>query len=255
MKKITFLVLASCLFVLSVRAQTKVICHRGFWLTPGSAQNSLTSFSKADSIGAFGSEFDVWMTANGKLVVNHDRVFKGANMVTSRYSEIRNILLDNGEQLPTLKEYLKNAKEYPNTKLIFEFKSLPNILREDEAVKKIVKCVNKYKLLDRTEFIAFSLNACFAFRKYSPSAKVYYLGGNITPKMCKSYGFAGIDYSLNTLNKNPTWVKDSHKLGLEVNVWTVDKKADIEKYISQGVDYITTNYPVLLQSLIKKNTK
>jgi len=255
MKRITFLFLASCLLVLSVGAQTKVICHRGFWLTPGSTPNSLVSFSKADSIGAFGSEFDVWMTDNGKLVVNHDKNFKGVNMATSRYSDIRDVLLDNGEQLPTLKEYLKNAKEHPNTHIILEYKSLPSFLREDEAVEKIVKLVKKYKLLDRTNFIAFSLNACFAFRKFSPSAKVYYLGGNITPMMCKSFGFAGIDYLINTLNNNPTWVKDSHKLGLEVNVWTVDKKSDMEKYISLGVDYITTDYPVLLQSLVEKNTK
>jgi len=255
MKRFTFLVLISCLFVVSVEAQTKVICHRGFWLTPESAQNSLSSFSKADSIGAYGSEFDVWMTTNGKLVVNHDRVFKGVNMVTSRYSEIRNVLLDNGEQIPTLNEYLRNAKKHPNIHIILEFKSLPSFSREDEAVKKIVKRIKRYKLLDRTEFIAFSLNACLAYRKYSPSAKVYYLGGDITPKKCKSFGFAGIDYSINAMDRHPTWVKDSHRLGLEVNIWTIDKKEDMKKYISQGADYITTNYPVLLQSLIKKNTK
>ena len=36
-------------------AQPKVIAQRGYWTAPNSAQNSLASFSKADSVGAFGS--------------------------------------------------------------------------------------------------------------------------------------------------------------------------------------------------------
>ena len=43
-------------------AQPKVIAHRGYWTAPNSAQNSLASFSKADSVGAFGSEMDVWLS-------------------------------------------------------------------------------------------------------------------------------------------------------------------------------------------------
>ncbi|KAA6315678.1 hypothetical protein EZS27_033900 [termite gut metagenome] len=72
-------------------AQVKVVAHRGYWTTQGSTQNSLSSFIKADSIGAFGSEFDVWMTTEGKLVVNHDKKFKGVNMETTPFAEIRTI--------------------------------------------------------------------------------------------------------------------------------------------------------------------
>ena len=56
--------------------QTKVIAHRGFWKTSGSAQNSITALVKADSIHCYGSEFDVWITTDGQLVVNHDETFK-----------------------------------------------------------------------------------------------------------------------------------------------------------------------------------
>lgn len=40
----------------------KVIAHRGYWKTPSSAQNSLRALELADSIGVYGSEFDVWLT-------------------------------------------------------------------------------------------------------------------------------------------------------------------------------------------------
>ena len=46
------LLMAAC----CMQAQTKVIAHRGFWKTPGSSQNSISSLLKADSIGCYGSE-------------------------------------------------------------------------------------------------------------------------------------------------------------------------------------------------------
>ena len=57
------LVLSTC----GVMAQTQVIAHRGYWKTDGSAQNSIAALLKADSIGCYGSEFDVWLTADDKL--------------------------------------------------------------------------------------------------------------------------------------------------------------------------------------------
>lgn len=50
----------------------KIVAHRGYWKTEGSAQNSIRSLVKADSIGVYGSEFDVWLSADDKLIVNHD---------------------------------------------------------------------------------------------------------------------------------------------------------------------------------------
>lgn len=51
--------LAIMFMIANTSAQTRVIAHRGFWKTQGSAQNSITSLLKADSIGCYGSEFDV----------------------------------------------------------------------------------------------------------------------------------------------------------------------------------------------------
>ena len=47
----------------------KVIAHRGYWKTPSSAQNSLRALELADSIGVYGSEFDVWLTKDDVLIV------------------------------------------------------------------------------------------------------------------------------------------------------------------------------------------
>lgn len=238
----------------AVAAQPKVISHRGYWTAPNSAQNSLASFTKADSVGVFGSEIDVWLTADDKLIVNHDRVYKGTdiNMEKSTLKEITSIVLPNGENIPTLDAYLRLVAAKPDTRLILEMKSLSDLKREDLAAEKIVKALRKYNLLDRTDIIAFSINACLAFKKLMPDGRIFYLNGDLAPRSIKKLGLTGIDYSMSVLRKNPKWVEQAHKEGLEVNVWTVDTEEDMRYFIDLGVDYITTDYPERLQALLRE---
>ena len=237
----------------AVAAQPKVISHRGYWTAPNSAQNSLASFTKADSVGVFGSEIDVWLTADDKLIVNHDRVYKGTdiNMEKATLKEITSIVLPNGENIPTLDAYLRLVAAKPDTRLILDMKSLSDLKREDLAAEKIVKALRKYNLLDRTDIIAFSINACLAFKKLMPDGRIFYLNGDLAPRSIKKLGLTGIDYSMSVLRKNPKWVEQAHKEGLEVNVWTVDTEEDMRYFIDLGVDYITTDYPERLQALLK----
>lgn len=237
----------------AVAAQPKVISHRGYWTAPNSAQNSLASFTKADSVGVFGSEIDVWLTADDKLIVNHDRVYKGTdiNMEKSTLKEITSIVLPNGENIPTLDAYLRlvatQAQYAPDPRNEVAFGPQARGSRSE----KIIKALRKYNLLDRTDIIAFSINACLAFKKLMPDGRIFYLNGDLAPRSIKKLGLTGIDYSMSVLRKNPKWVEQAHKEGLEVNVWTVDTEEDMRYFIDLGVDYITTDYPERLQALLK----
>lgn len=73
MKRKTIILLMFILLVSTtgVTAQ-QIIAHRGYWKTEGSAQNSIASLMKADSIRVFGSEVDIWLSSDGIPVVNHD---------------------------------------------------------------------------------------------------------------------------------------------------------------------------------------
>ena len=64
--KLSFLFLLCVLVAVPVSAKrkTKVIAHRGYWKTEGSAQNSIRSLERANEIKAYGSEFDVHLTAD-----------------------------------------------------------------------------------------------------------------------------------------------------------------------------------------------
>lgn len=256
MKTVKILLAAAFLMAESgtVFAQPKVIAHRGYWTAPESAQNSLASFTKADAVGCYGSEIDVWLTADDKLIVNHDRKYKGTDIVMNeaKANQITAIVLPNGENIPTLDTYLKLVAQKPATRLVLEIKSLPDYNREDLLVAKIVKALKKYKLLDRTDIIAFSINICLEVKKALPEIPIYYLNGDLAPKSIKKLGLAGIDYSMKVLRQHPEWVKEAHDLGLGVNVWTVDTEEDMRYFIDLGVDFITTDYPERLQAMLKK---
>lgn len=108
---ITFFLLPAA-FGYAQTQSTQIIAHRGFWKTNGSAQNSIAALMKADSVGCYGSEFDVWLTDDDQLVVNWSSVFKGVNMQESTVKECTAIVLDNGEHLPTLpflESFLRHA--------------------------------------------------------------------------------------------------------------------------------------------------
>ena len=193
------LLMAAC----CMQAQTKAIAHRGFWKTPGSSQNSITSLLKADSIGCYGSEFDVWLTKDSKLVVNHDPVYKMRPMEYSKGDALTGLKLSNGENLPSLEQYLKVGKEH-NTKLILELKALNSKKRETKAVQEILATVKKMGLESRMEYITFSLHAMKEFIRLAPAGTpVYYLNGELSPKELKELGAAGLDKQMAEIKKHP----------------------------------------------------
>ena len=251
MKHLIFSTIAAAT-IATAAAQPKVIAHRGFWDAPGSAQNSLRALAKADSIGCWGSEFDVWMTADEKLVVNHDASFKGLPIETSQAADVTALTLSNGEHLPLLDDYLKAFAERPGIKVVCELKVHTDKRREAKAVKKVLKLMKRHKLTDRAVYITFSPEATREFVKHAPKGtEVYYLNGNWTPQQLKDEGCAGLDYSLAVMKKHPEWIEQCHNLGLKVNIWTVNRRDDLQWCIDHGADFITTNDPLLLQQMIK----
>ena len=251
MKKILISAIALVACILSVQAQTQVIAHRGFWKTEGSAQNSITALEKAAEAKVYGSEFDVQITSDGKLIVNHDSKFQGFVIAETPFSKLKKIKLQNGEKLPTLKQYLKKGKKL-DVQLILEIKSNASKEIENQMTADIVKMVKKMGLEKQVEYIAFSLNVCEQLAKLTPESEIAYLNGDVTPAELMKKGINGIDYNQKVLMNHPEWVEEAHQLGMKVNVWTVNKEEAMQQFIDMKVDYITTDQPLECKRLIQK---
>jgi glycerophosphoryl diester phosphodiesterase len=233
--------------------QNKVIAHRGAWKTLGIPQNSIASLREAIRLGCEGSEFDVWMTADDILVVNHDADFMGMEIEHSHYSQLLEKELPNGEKIPTLEEYLREGMNQKGTKLILEFKpSGISVERSEKIGKLAVQTVQRLKAEEWVDYITFSYEGGKMAIATDPKANVAYLNGDKSPAQLKADGFFGLDYRFITLKQKPEWISEAQNLGMTVNAWTVNNSEDMNWLLDKKADFITTDEPELLFKIISE---
>lgn len=232
---------------------THAVAHRGYWKCEGSAENSLTALQKAHEAGCWGSELDIWLTGDGKLVVNHDpHTLDGLEIEKTDFDKVTRSKLKNGETVPSLEAYLDAGKKLAPMILVLELKTQSTPERNAELARKVVDMVKAKDMEAQVEYIAFSNQVGTELIRLAPEAQVAYLNGDKTPAELKELGYTGLDYAHKVLKKNIHWIDEAHKLGLTVNVWTVNKAEDLQYFIDHKVDYITTNEPALLLEMLKK---
>jgi glycerophosphoryl diester phosphodiesterase len=225
----------------------KVIAHRGAWKHTGATENSIASLNAAVQIGCKGSEFDVHMSADSVLFIHHDPVIAGLKIEESTAAQLRALKLDNGEVLPTLEEYLTAGMKQQKTKLILEIKaSVISKARGIALEKRVLQMVQDMQAEAWVDYISFDYDICKELIKDAPYAKVAYLNGDKSPSELAAEHFFGLDYHLSVFKKNPTWIKEAKALNLDVNVWTVNEETDMDYFLKEGADVITTNEPELL---------
>ncbi len=232
-----------------------VIAHRGAWKQKYFPQNSIASLQEAINLKCGGSEFDVHLTADDVLVVNHDYLFYGLDIEKSTYEELVTKKHPNGESIPTAEEYLKKGLKQNYTRLVFELKA--SEISKSRTIKVAEMSVDLVRRLDKkgfVEFISFDYDAVKKIKELLPKVEVAYLNGNIAPQQIKNDGLCGIDYQIPIYKKNPTWINDAQQQGLSVNVWTVNKKEDMHYFIDEGADYITTDFPEILFDVLKEKS-
>lgn len=235
--------------------KNQVIAHRGAWKVDGLPQNSIASLQRAVELGCAGSEFDVHLTKDDVLVVNHDQDYYGIDIATATYAELLAKKHPNGESIPTAEAYLREGMKQKQTKLIYELKtSKLGKERTLHSADLTVQLVKKLGAEEWVEYIAFDYDACKRIIELDPKAKVYYLNGDKTPAEAKKDGLFGLDYHFNVYKKNPTWIREAKSLGLVVNVWTVNTQEEMNNLLDQDVEFITTDQPALLLDVIR-NTK
>lgn len=248
MRKTLILSLACILLAAMPTARAQKVCaHRGFWNCKEAqhAQNSITSLRLAQENGFWGSEFDVHLTADSLIVVNHDPSLNGIPIATSTYKQLLETRLPNGETIPTLQEYLDQGTK-SSCVLVLEIKPQATVEKTLYLTESSVEALKSRNLMDpaRVVFISFSYDACVWIAKNYPDFDNQYLGGDKTPEELHADGIRSLDYHFLRLYLHPDWVKRAHDLGMNVNAWTVDSLSDMRKLKKMGVDIITTNKPL-----------
>lgn len=233
----------------------RIVAHRGFWNCEeaGYARNSVAALRCAQEAGVWGSEFDVNMTSDGVILVYHDGSINGKTIDRNPYSEFKDVRLENGEKIPVIDDYLKQALKHPETVLVYELKvhSTPEI--EARLVERTVEKLKEYGLYDpaKVVFISFSKFICDKIAAEMPEFICMYLRDDLGPDQLNKDGINGVDYHYSVFGKHPDWLGRIRELGMFLNCWTVNDVKDMQEMIRLGIDCITTDNPLELRQELK----
>jgi glycerophosphoryl diester phosphodiesterase len=230
-----------------------VVAHRGAFKKHGLPENSIAALKEAIRLECTGSEFDVRMTADDLLVVNHDPHYNQLDIERSGYSQLAAATLNNGESLPTLREYLLaglTANEH--TRLVLEIKPSETSKERGQLIaEKTVRLVDAVGASHMVVYISFDFEILKKIRQIHPDAITQYLEGDKSPEQLKAETINGADYHISVFRKNPGWIQAAKKHKIILNAWTVNDREDMKWLLSNGFDFITTNEPELLFEVLK----
>jgi glycerophosphoryl diester phosphodiesterase len=262
MKKLIIAIIASSFISCASNKQTMqtipfasnpVIAHRGAFKKNGFPENSIASLKEAIRLNCTGSEFDVRMSADDSLVINHDAHYHQFEIEKTNYTELIAHKLSNGETLPTLREYLQaGLQNNEHTKLVVEIKPAATKERGKQIAEKVLQQVSELNAGAMTVYISFDYDILKTLLQADPSLSTQYLNGDIAPEQLKRDGIKGADYNFSVFQKHPEWIISAQKNGILLNAWTVNTEKDIRWLLQNKFDYITTNEPELALSILKQ---
>lgn len=233
-----------------ISANNPVIAHRGAFKKNNFPENSIASLREAIKLNCTGSEFDVRMSADDTLLINHDSHYNKLDIEKTGYNELAKTPLSNGETIPTLRQYLlAGMRDNQLTKLVVEIKPSATKERGQIIAAKVIDLIRQLKAENMVLYISFEYEILRKLRSIDGKAHLQYLNGDHSPQKLKEDAIDGADYNLSVFRKNPEWITIAKQNGIVLNAWTVNTQEDMEWLLDQGFDYITTNEPELLTTV------
>ena len=236
-------------------ADNIVIAHRGAWKKNNLPENSIASLRKAIELKCYGAEFDIRMTADDSLIINHDPDYNKLPIEKTNYADLIQFRLSNGEKLPTLREYiLAGINNNSSTKLVCEIK--PSVISKERGkaiAVKVVQLIHELRAQNRVVYISFDYDILKKVVAADPKATTQYLEGNKSPGQLKADGVSGADYDFSVFKNHPEWIESAKKNNISLNAWTVNEVSDMDWLLANDFDFITTNEPELLFERIKQS--
>lgn len=240
-----------------------VVGHRGN--SAHAPENTLESFRQAVALGVDSLEFDVRLTADGKVVVMHDPQI---DRTTDGTGEVAHMTLNtirahdagarfvgrNGSTVsyrgkgivaPTVDEVLE---EFPNTAVLIEIKTAA-------ASQALRERIEAHKAEERTIVASFDDDALVPYRdsripagaSMNAAARLYFpalFRRRVTSVPFRNISipptFRGIPLPL------AGYASILRPLGVTVQVWTVDDPAQARRLWEEGIQGIISNDPAVM---------
>ncbi|MBR4849759.1 MAG: glycerophosphodiester phosphodiesterase [Alistipes sp.] len=261
MKRILTLVIAISVVAIGL-AQPKIVAHRGYHQKGGAPANSIEALQMAQEYGFDMVEFDVNMSADGKLLILHGewhpnyKAEPRAHALWDKAEKIQSLLLPNGEKVPTFEEWIAQSTKSDRTDLLIEIKGNITPAKDTEMVKKILAVLKKYKMERRTIFLVNHEFLVKELVRLAPKGTlIAYSLPTYCPTYCHALGCKIAGRSYVSWQRDPRYLKEARELGMKLMAWTPNNPKDIEWLIEQGFDYILTDEPMMMREILNTHKK
>lgn len=249
----------------------RFFAHRGGSLE--APENTLEAFRHGIAAGADHLELDVHASSDGTIVVFHDptldRTTNGSGEVRQHtFAELRQLdagyqfvdekgatpFRDQGLQIPTLAEV---CREFPDVPLNMEIKQA-----EPDIVQAVIGVLAAEGALSRSLVAAENASLMDKIRREAQGVLFGYATEDVVAFLEAMAGghldeYKPVGFALQvpgSFSGNPLvteeFVRAAHAKGLEVHVWTVDEREDMEHLLGLGVDGLMTDRPTLLAEVL-----
>ncbi|MBR2893793.1 MAG: glycerophosphodiester phosphodiesterase [Clostridia bacterium] len=230
---------------------SKIFAHRGF--SGKYPENTMLAFRKAVEIGVDGIELDVHLTKDNEIVIIHDedvrRTTNGEGLVKDMtLSELKKLDASatfkgvyGKNEIPTLREYFELVK---CTDVITNIELKTGVYEYPTIEQRVIDLIREYGLESKIIFSSFNHFTVKRCEEIAPEIKRGFLTGDWLVdfgRYTKERNVQCCHPWHNTLSQ--AVVDEMHRNGCEINTWTVNEYADIERLSAMGVDSLIGNFP------------
>lgn len=210
------------------------------------AENSLLGLKEAKKNGAKWGEIDVQRTKDGHYIINHDNTFSRLSSENRSSEEltldeirrlkIKNLFNEDKEPQPisTLEEFLDEAKGS-----IGLFIELKGSTADTKMADDVVAMVKKYKMEKEVAILSLDYKIITYIEEKYPNIDTGFLYFFSIGERDKLKGDILIVEEGEATDEK---IKEIHRAGKKVIVWTVNSDESIKKFISSDVDGIITDF-------------
>lgn len=227
------------------------IAHRGY--SGAYPENTSVAFEKAIEAGVDMIEMDCQLSKDGEVVVIHDerlnRTAGGRGLVKGKtLKQLKKLDVGawfkksfRGEKILTLEEVMGIVAGHVDLNL--DIKTVrPGSLGIE---LKILFILSHYDYLDRSILSSFDYRSLRRVRELAPGAKIgvlYGKGVKDNPfQIAKDLKADSIHVHKELLT--PDFIAKARQLGVRTFVWTVNDVAEMERFLSLGVDGMFSDFP------------
>ena len=235
----------------------RVCAHRGF--NSVAPENSMVAFGAAVALGADEIEFDLRVTADGQIVVNHDPTLDRCSNGTGKLSDhtlaqLRELDFGSwygaefaGIQIPTFEDVLKKYACHVVMNV--------HINTEDQsAIQKIISLVRKYDCVKYCYFMVSDDESIRCIQSLGKDLRICVGHDSAQPWSIVDRAIALGAYKVQFFMKyvNQEMIDKAHEHGILCNMFYSDDPEQAENFLSMGIDTILTNRYQIISQVVKK---